>query len=532
MLRSCKLTLQPDATGSWSCLDGCTRSSASDTHILFFSEVQVSGFSISQLILAVSQRKPLELCLNIRNHNILNAQVFNQKVLILSYTSQTPFLTIYDFNTNEYKYSGTTHTHMFTKESYDCCLKAPGSLVLLNNYIIFNFSRNSPLFACELNKISDIDSYLQLNCSGICAPIINKHQLWVFDKSLFYVYSINNLLRAISKHDIGTYKVHNSTLRELILPPIVIEKFVIVPVTNCSNHCDKLIISFINAQCFELDMEKKQLTMLTPLVTDERQSPNLYTSTTQFLFYFRETVCNKFIMHSLRFTVANDISNILSMPVGYQLYIFEDKQRNHMNKSTVRSFKDLLKEAIMDHRFQEAIDACRPDADISMTATQKAYFMRNIIRRVAKECVCNQGASILNEAEMEQSLRNFLHRYAEHKLRKPRHTEQSRRFKNIHIGSSDAKENIPEPAITHIVTRTYTSEELTLARHVYKQSLFCEKNNIYYINFTQNMSPCTHLLTPEPAIWSRTVSSCNMFTHAGISVFVVLCQYNLYVYFL
>lgn len=533
MIDSCKLTLQPDAAGHWQCLDNCNRSSVSDTHVLFFSELQVSGFSISQLIQAISQRTTLEPCLNLRSYNILNAQVFNQKVLILAYTSQAPFLTIYDLNTNEYKYSGVVRTHMFTGESCSRCLSAPGSLVMLNDYIIFSFSRNSPLFACEMNKISDVDSFLQLNCSGICTPIIDKHQLWVFEKGFLYIYSASNLLRSISKQDIGTYKVYESSLKEFILPPIVIERCMRIPVVNHRDCYEKIVIGLTNKYCFEIDVEKKQLTLLTPLVARESSSSGCYGSTTQFLFYFRETMSNKFTMHSLRFTLGSDIFNTYGLPVGYQLYMFEDKQHHHKSKGSLLSFKDLVREAAIDRRLHEAIDACRPDSNVSMTTTQKISFLRNVIRRVAKEYVCNQGVSVLNETEMEQNLRKLLHRYAERKIRKPRRIDHHAQTKEIYIGSSDSKTSKSDQTVsTYIVARTYTSEELELARHSYKRLLFCSSNDICGVCLTHNTSSCTHLLTPEPAIWYSTVNSCNMFMHAGINFLMVLCQHNLYVYLL
>lgn len=533
-----KLILQPDAAGCWRHLEGCTRSSATDTHILFFSELQVSGFSISQLFLALSQRTVLEPSLQLSGRNILNAQMFAQNVLILSYTSQAPFLSIYNSSTNEYTYSGVARVQMFTEESCSRCLNAPGSLLMLDSYVIFSFSRSSPLFACEVTKIGDLDAYFQLGRSGICISITDRHQLWIFEQSFLYIHSTSNLLRLIGKQDIGSYEVRGKTLKELVLPPVTIEKCMKLHRLDYGNCRESLIISLTSKCCFELDVEKKQLTPLTPLLTRGSSSSDYYTGATQFLFYFRETMDSRCVLHGLRFALGNDLSGAIDVPVGYYLCISETGHQ-HSNQCQLRSLKDMLHEAILDRGLQEAIEACRPDSGVSMPPTQKANLLRTIISRVAQEYACDQSKPTLRATEMEQKLRVLLHRYVERKLHRPCHAGQHITTRGVYVGTigtsgpTDGKsESVHAHVSAHITTRACTCAELALAQRAYKQSLCCLFKDICRVGFTHIASPCTHFLTPKPALWSSMITACNIITYAGLSVLVVLCQYSLYVYLL
>ncbi|EFO63613.1 Hypothetical protein GLP15_4688 [Giardia lamblia P15] len=533
-----QLILQPDAAGCWRCLEGCTRSSTSDTHILFFSELQILGFSISQLLLALSQRTVLEPSLHLNGHNILNAQVFAQHVIILSYTSQSPFLSVYNLSSSEYAYSGIARVQMFTEESCSRCLDAPGSLFMLDNYVIFNFSRNSPLFACEMTRIDDLDAYFQLGRSGICIPIPDRHQLWIFEQSFLYIHSTSNLLRLIGKQDIGGYEVREQTLKELVLPPITIEKCLKLRRLNHGEYRESLIISLTNKYCFELDVEKKQLTLLTPLLTRESSSSDCYASTTRFLFYFRETMDSKLVLRSLRFTLGSDLSGAVNVPVGYQLCISENGYQRS-NQRRLQSLKDALHEAVLNKELQEAIEVCRPDSGVSIPPTQKANLLRAVIARVAQKYACDQSKPTLRTTEMEQKLRALLHKYVERKLRRPHHAGQRMTTKGIYIGTGDvssATDNKLESAHTHvsayIATRAYTCAELALAQRAYKRSLCCLSKDICSTGLTHIASPYTHFLTSEPALWSSIITVCNVVTRAGLSILVVLCQYSLYIYLL
>lgn len=502
-------------------------------HILFFSEVQVIGFSTPQLLQAISQRAALEPCINLRGHNILNAQIFNQKILLLSYTSQTPFLSIYDLITNECKQSGIARVQMFTEESCSRCLDAPGSLLLLDNYVIFNFSRNSALFACEIAKIGDLDTYLQLSCQGICAPMVDRHQLWVFEKSFLYMYNTDSFIRPVGRHDLGRYEVHGKMLKEMVLPPLIIDS-VRIHSLGYKTRRKTLIISLTSKYCFEIDVEKKQLTLLTPLLTREESFSGCYTNATQFLFYTRETINGKLIVHSLHATLGRSLSSMLSLPIGHRLYTFEAKHQ-YDNQGPPRSLRDSLKEAVLDKELQEAIEACRPDSSIGMTPTQKASVLRTVIRRVAKKHACDQNRSSIREAEAEQELRKLLHRYAERKLHNSRHAQHHGSTKGVYIGSSDNSGSRSEPVTqvhvsTYIVSKACTRDELAVARYAYKQSLFCSAKGLCSLCFTHTPSSCTHFLTSEPAIWSNTVTSCSIVTHAGLNVLTVLCQQCLYIY--